>query len=433
MKIDDSIKLAIALVVTAVVTGGAGLYFAGVWRTPADILEQQARDYVVLALELDRVKDGEVDAWFGPPELADQAQRRQVGLDDILADATTLATEVRTATDPGTASRRQALATRIDHLAAVTALAGGTDKPAFADELEQLYGLSLPAGGTDYSLILQELDALLPGRGSLAFRIASFRNKLVVPADRRQAVFEAALAACRRRTLAHWQLPADESLAVEWTRDVQAAWHEYLGGNRSRLRINPLTVALVSQAVDLACHEGYPGHHAQFVLLDNAGELPVESTVVLLRSAGSVLREGAANYGIDLAFPAGERLAFERDVLFPLAGLAPELADTNLRIHRLVTRLSGAAVPVIRDYYDGAIDFNTASFRLEREAMMASPLAVLEFVNDYGAYSMGYTLVRSLLTRYSPAAGDDWATLETLLVQPPEHSLQVLQGQSARW
>ena len=84
--------------------------------------------------------------------------------------------------------------------------------------------------------------AFLPGRGTLAFKLASYNNKLVIPADKREAVFEAALAACRERTLTYWDLPTDESLSIEWTRDVQAAWHQYEGANKSTLRINGLTV-----------------------------------------------------------------------------------------------------------------------------------------------------------------------------------------------
>ena len=54
---------------------------------------------------------------------------------------------------------------------------------------------------------------------------------------------------------------------------------------------------------------------------------------------GSVLREGAANAGIDLVFPFAERLTFERDVLFPIAGLSASEAETNLRIHTLGERV----------------------------------------------------------------------------------------------
>ena len=49
----------------------------------------------------------------------------------------------------------------------------------------------------------------------------------------------------------------------------------------------------------------------------------MEYTVYPLFSPQSLIAEGTANYGIEVAFPRPERLAFERDVLFPLAGLDP--------------------------------------------------------------------------------------------------------------
>ena len=51
-----------------------------------------------------------------------------------------------------------------------------------------------------------------------------------------------------------------------------------------------------------------------------------------LFSPQSLIAEGSANFGIDMAFPAAERVAFERDSLFPLAGLDPSLAEPNAAV-----------------------------------------------------------------------------------------------------
>ena len=53
----------------------------------------------------------------------------------------------------------------------------------------------------------------------------------------------------------------------------------------------------------------------------------VEFTVYPLFSPQSLIAEGTANFGIEVAFPGDERVAFEREVLFPLAGLDPARAD----------------------------------------------------------------------------------------------------------
>jgi hypothetical protein len=152
----------------------------------------------------------------------------------------------------------------------------------------------------------------------VAARFEAYRRELVVPVDRRRVVFEAALAACRARTAQHWTLPAGERLEVKWDRDAPAAWHRYEGHGRSTLTITPAALTFIDHAIDLACHEGYPGHHAQFLLADGRdGVMPIEESVALLRSPVAMLREAAANYAVDLAFPPEERRRFERERLFP--------------------------------------------------------------------------------------------------------------------
>jgi hypothetical protein len=227
-----------------------------------------------------------------------------------------------------------------------------------------------------------------------------YRNRFVIPENRRRVVFERALAACRARTLAHWPLPGHEKLDLDWTVDVDAAWHRYQGRYRSLLQVNPAAVAYIGASLDVACHEAYPGHHAQFtVMTADAGPsgLAVEDTVVILRSPEQVLREGAANYGIDLAFPPLDRLAFERDVLFPIAGFAPNEAARYVRVHHLVSELALSVVPILRDYRDGKISSDTAAAALERDALIPSPQALLQFTDALGAYTTGYTVARDLV------------------------------------
>ena len=422
------------LAMLVVALAGAGLWASGIFSSPQAIMEKKAQAYVVLALSLDQQKEGEVDSYFGPSEFLKEAQGNASTVEELLADAIGLASSINESTAPETEVRARHLLEKVEQLITVIELILAPDKLPFREETDTLYGLSLPEKILSYQEKLDELESLLPGRGTLAFKLASYNNKLVIPADKREAVFEAALAACRERTLTYWDLPADESLSIEWTRDVQAAWHQYEGANKSTLRINGLTVGLVSGAVDLACHEGYPGHHAQFVLMDNADNvqgLPIEDSLVLLRSPGSVLREGAANAGIDLVFPFAERLTFERDVLFPIAGLSASEAETNLRIHTLVNELSSAVVPIIEEYYNGDIIFNAASFRLEREAMISSPIALLEFVDEYGTYSMGYTVARDMINTHLNTLPDSqrWQALANLITQPASISMQEVQNE----
>jgi hypothetical protein len=387
-------------------------------RATPDPLEMQARRFVVLATSLGHIHPKEIDAYWGPPELDMRKHGSMPSLAGLRQDLIRLRGDV--ARDAPSV-RRDRLGTRLDHL---IALLGVIEKPralGFDQQARQVYGVVLPPDGYGRSRALAVLNRILPEHGDLTSRLAAWRTRFVIPQERRKAVFLRALAECRARTLAHWPLPPDEKVDVVWDADVAAAWHRYQGRHSSLLQINPAAVADPGSALDVACHEAYPGHHAQFVVMDDAAGphgLPVEDTVVILRSPEQVLREGAANYGADLAFPASARLAFMRDVLFPLAGLDRKQAASFVQVHRTVGELALSVLPTLRDYHDGRIASGDAMARLVLDAQVTSPEALLEFTRDMGAYVTGYTAAQDMVANCVVARahqGEHWTALRAIV------------------
>ena len=174
------------------------------------------------------------------------------------------------------------------------------------------------------------LETLVPGPGPLLARIDALRDTMVIPRDKLDAVFAAAIKECRARTLAHLTLPEGESFTVEYvTSQPWGAYNWYKGDYRSVIQVNTDLPIYIDRAVDLACHEGYPGHHVMGVLVEQRLVRErgfQEMTVLPLYSPTGLIAEGSANYGIELAFPGDARVAFEREVLVPLAGLDAERA-----------------------------------------------------------------------------------------------------------
>jgi hypothetical protein len=391
---------------------------------PADPLEAQATRFVELALAFGQTDEKEVDAYFGPDSLRPKPGSKAPSLDDLKRDLGQLANDI--AADPGPSTpRRTRLASRITHLQALIGTIQNPHSLSFDEEAKRVYGIEpVPVDNAGIARAAAELGRLLPGSGPLATRVDAFRARYVIPDDKREAVFTRALGECRRRTRAHWQLPATERVDIEWTSTVDAAWHRYKGGFRSQLQINANAVAFLGSAIDVACHEAHPGHHAQFVMQDVAsgrGGLPIEERVVLLRSPDSLFREGAANYGVDLAFPFAERLAFERDVLFPLAGFAPAEAAKFEKVRALIDVIAPATAPILRDYRDGRLTADAAATALQRDALVSSPQALLGFVDQLGPYALGYTVARDwVASRVATAAGsgDRWAVLRRYVAAP---------------
>ena len=277
----------------------------------------------------------------------------------------------------------EAVASRVDVLQGA--------RHAFDEEARLLFGLDPhEQGGSgdgpedagrelQSAAVRAELDRLLPGRGDLAARYAAFDRQFLVAPDRLAAVFSRAIEGCRAATRQHIALPAGERVDVDYVRDLPwSAFTRYEGRFVSRVLVNAALPLTVDRALDLACHETYPGHHTIGVLLDSRfGERRPELFVQPLFSPQSSLHEAAASLGPALAFGDAARIAFERDVLFPLAGLAPSGAARHVAAGRLVDRLWPVEADVTRRYLDGALDFPRAAAALEREALMPSAEAQL--------------------------------------------------------
>ena len=239
-----------------------------------------------------------------------------------------------------------------------------------------------------------------------------------------------ALDECRQRTKVHWALPDGETLDVEWTGKVPAAWHEYRGDGHSVLQVNPAAVADIGSALDIACHEAWPGHHTQFLIAQPSGGFALEDQLLFTRAPEQLLREGAGQYGVDLALPLAEREAFMRDELFPLAGFAPADAATFTQVHAARQALGVAIAPILADYLDGEMTGFAAEQALRREALVSSPEALIFFARQYGAYVLGYSVAREAVAACvaTRAGGDDAAKWQALHAILATSDLSALEG-----
>ena len=398
-------------------------------------LDVIAEAYVKLVLSLGPHDADYVDAYYGPPEWREEAERETPSLAQIRERATRLAGEIRELPDVGAGElellRRQYLSTQLRALLArVELLDGGTLR--FDEESEALYDAVAPTNDTEYfEAILEQLDPLLPGEGDLIDRYAEFKSAYVIPLDRLDAVFTAAIAACRERTSKHIELPAGESLEVEYVNGKSwSAYNWYRGDFHSLIQVNTDLPIYIDRAIDLACHEGYPGHHVYNALLEKhlvKDRGWVEFSVYALFSPQSLIAEGTAEYGIHVAFPGDDRVAFERELLFPLAGLDPETAERYYEVQAKVDRLGFAGNEAARRYLNGEIDGEAAAAWLTRYALMAPARAKqrVGFIDQYRSYvinyNLGQDLVRAYVERRTDGGSDPekvWSEFATLLSSP---------------
>jgi len=391
-----------------------------------DNLDAIARDYVALILEIGEREPGYVDAYYGPPEWQAAAKAAPRTVPQLVEGAAGLTGRLHAVSGRGAApavvQRRKYLLAHVSAASARLRMLSG-ETMSFADEAEALFGIRpelLPLSA--YDPILAEVEALLPGEGSLTDRVTAFKSHYVIPRDRLQVVMDAAIAECRRRTVQHIALAANERFTLSFVGDKPwSGYNYYLGDAASRIEINADFPIHTERAIDLGCHEGYPGHHVYNALLEKTFVRErgwVEMSVYPLFSPMSFVAEGSANYGIDLAFPGEEGTRYEREVLFPLAGLDPSTADRKAQLGALTRRLARAEYTIADDYLAGRIERAEAIRRLMKYTLADEAKATqrLRFIDTYRSYIINYGLGRDVVQAWVERQGPDhWRGMETLL------------------
>ena len=398
---------------------------------PGPNVGELANEYLFLELSMGQHDKAHVDAYFGPEAFSEAAVSEAMSLDDIRLAAGDLSgrlAAIDAGEDDMLAMRIDGLIARLRALDTRIAINQG-EYLDFDDESLALFGSQAPHhDAAHFETILDELDALVPGDGPLSKRVEAFNARFVIPLDKLPAVFEAAMAECRKRTLEHIDLPADETFAIEYVNDKPwSGYNWYQGNARSLIQVNTDFPIYISRAVDLGCHEGYPGHHTFNALLEEnlvRGSGWIEYSLYPLFSPQSLIAEGSGNYGIDLAFPGDERITFEKSVLFPLAGLDAAHADLYYEIAELIAQLDFAGNEAARGYLNGALTRDDAAQWLQDYAMSTQDKAYqrTRFFDAYRSYVINYNHGKAMVADYVERGDADmderWTRFEKLLSSP---------------
>lgn len=409
---------------------------------PSDLelkMNMIAEDYVKLVLNIGQYDPDFVDAYYGPKEWRENLKsglsfdstaykELSTKVDQLLNNLESLAdykaTELETLRYRYLYKQLLACKTKIYML-------NGVLLP-FDEETKALYDASAPIHNDEYfQKTIDELDKILPGKGDVAKRLNDFKMKFVIPTDKLKSVFDAAIKECRARTLKHIKLPESESFTVEYVKDKPwGAYNWYKGNFYSVIQVNTDLPIFIDRAVDLAAHEGYPGHHVYNTLLEAnlvKERNRKEFTVYALFSPQSLIAEGTANFGIKVAFPGDERIKFEKEVLFPLAGLNPDDADLYYKVIELQSNFSYSGNEAARNYLDGKWTREQTVNWLQKYALRTKESAdkYVSFIEKYRSYVINYNLGMDIVKNYIDRNGGTsdnqakrWELFEYILSTP---------------
>jgi len=390
-------------------------------------LDQAGEDFVKVALRMGEVDGDYVDAYSGPKAWREAIKDTDVKATTLEKDISALSARIDGLENANAVRARnltkllRAMAVRLD---VVTGKVVSFDK-----EVSDIYDVKPPRYDlAEYDAVLAELDALVPGKGSTADRVNAFRNQFAIPKDKLKPVFDRAIAECRTRTQKYFDLPKTEKFRMEFVNNKAWSGYNYYQGNyESLIQINTDFPITIDRAVDLGCHEGYPGHHVWnlFIERELVGKRGwIEYSVNPLFGPFGPLAEGSGNFGIELAFPGDEKMTFETEVLFPMAGLDTKEASKFNRILELESKLSHATNDIARRYLDGELSKEEAVPLIQKYYLQSYEKSEqrLRFMEKYRGYVINYNIGQDIVRAYVADAGETpeakWAAFRDMLTIP---------------
>ena len=377
-------------------------------------MDAVAEAYVKLVLAMGQHDADYVDAYYGPTEWKDAAAKGKKPLDAIAAEAMQVdeaLQKIPAPADEVSRLRREYLLKQLSALEARVRIMKG-ERLKFDEESRLLYDAVAPTyPESHFQKTLEQLEKKIPGAGPLAQRYEQWRKSFMIPKEKLDAVFQLAIKECRRRTLAQIKLPPNESFTVEYvTKKPWSGYNWYKGNYRSVIQVNTDLPSYIDRAIDLAAHEGYPGHHVYNALLEKnlvRDRGWVEFSVYPLFSPQSLVAEGTANFGKEVVLTKPERMKFEKEVLFPAAGIDPARVEEYYNVEGMIQKLSYAPNESARRLINGEIDATAAALWLEKYARMdpARAKQAVRFSERYRSYVINYNLGEDMVRSYVEKRG----------------------------
>jgi hypothetical protein len=400
-------------------------------------IDELAKQYVRLALEIGKYDASFVDAYYGPDSLKPADVKKEAFPKDSflmkvhhLQEA--LSQMIKQANNDTTRQRANWMNAQLTAFGRRIKIFSG-ESTDFDSESRELYGVVAPVfPESHFQALVAQLDALLPGKGAITKRFQMLANRFIIPKNKLDTVFRTAIAECRKRTMQHYSMPANEDFKLEYVNDKPwSGYNWYKGNYQSIIQINTDLDIFIDRAIDVGSHESYPGHHVYNMLLEKnlyRDKGWVEISLYPLFSPQSLIAEGSANYGIDMVFPGNDsKVAFCKEVLLPLAGLDTTGISTYFQALATRGQLNFAGNEVGRGILNKTMDSVSAMRWLKDYCLMNEETAKkrIRFIDVNRSYIINYNYGMELVKNYVEANDADasnhakrWEVFGKLLSNP---------------
>jgi len=369
----------------------------------SELADSLGNDFIRLSFNIGEYDENYVDAYFGPDYLKDEALAMGLTLVEINIFADSLIALIED--NIGDYDKLGSLdKMRIDNLrkflsslSARALFLNGVIFP-FDNETELYYDMVAP----DYTLhhydeILEELDEAVPGTGTLDSRYDEWSSQFSIPAEKVSVCFNYVLEKARAKTKEFIEMPAHESVTVEYVSNKPwGGYNWYQGNSQSLIQINSSGNMNVNSLITLSTHECYPGHHLFYTLLDEIYYKErgwTEYSIIPLFSHTAFWAEGTANYAADVVFPGQDMVDILHDV-FEMAGIDTTLAVKYIEINSIRKKTKFLDNFCAKNYLDGIMSKEDLAgiYSKYNLSSIGAGLGLLSFVDIYRSYIINYNL-----------------------------------------
>jgi hypothetical protein len=366
-------------------------------------LDALGTEYLTLALEIERLFPGFVDAYMGPDALRTRANSGSAPDPKALLDrAERLLTDVQISDYDD--NRKEFLRAQVTGIITTCRKLSGEELD-YLEEVRDSFDITVaPVPDAELDEVLAELDLVLPGDGPVRERMIDFRAQFVVDQTTAAHLIDLLLTETRFRTQQFVELPADESVEIEFVSDQPwSGYNWYLGNGKSRVDINTDLPIHAYKLPGLIAHEAYPGHHTEHALKDIElyhGRGYAEHAIQLINTPECVISEGIAVLAESFAFPGDDGWRWQTDVLLPQASIRTD-PDAYRRVIEATGALRAVASNAALLYHnEGRSEREVvqylAHYGLQTQAEAAKRFS---FISDplWRAYIFTYSVGRQLL------------------------------------
>lgn len=397
--------------------------------------------YVRLAFLIDRLFPGYIDAYYGPPELKEEALSGEKPSLEVLRELASSLRQSIMDNDYLAPDRRAFLEEESRAMSATVEILAGNG-PSIVDEVELLYGVK--ATWVDESVFEEAhsaLDHVLPGPGPLRERVQAFRDRSRVTVDVAAPVISSVVDDIRSRTHRLFDLPTHENCEISFVTDKPwRAYNWYLGKGRSHIEFNRDAPLEMWDIPITAAHEMYPGHHIERTVKEYKLYIEddrVEHSIALNNTPSALISEGIATNALE-AIASKAEIAAMLIECYERAGLPKSDAERAVAFaeaHRQLERVADNQVLLLYGRHasdDEVVEYGVHYALTTHEDEQRT----IRFIKDplSRSYTFNYTLGRDLVAAFLDRADDRKQAFWRLLSEPltPMRLRSVLNASAGR-